>query len=194
MRTRLPNSTRAWATVSQIRGCRTARNELGNEAGRPHLLTMIDTLSPARRSWLMSRIRGKHTSPEMTLRRALHGLGYRYRLHRKGLPGSPDLVFPSRKKAIWVHGCFWHWHPDPACPIAKTPKSRTAYWSAKFTRNRARDARNLQAIVAVGWTALNVWECELHPRKLGATLRRVEEFLADYGSSATGGNGGTSSG
>lgn len=139
---------------------------------------MVDTLTPVERSRLMSRIRGKHTNPELILRKALHALGYRYRLHRKGLPGSPDLVFPSRKKAIWVHGCFWHWHADPGCRIAKTPKSRSDYWLAKFTRNRARDLRNACALEEVGWTSLTIWECQLHSRELKSTLARVEAILA----------------
>lgn len=145
----------------------------------------------------MSRIRGKNTTPELTIRRALHALGYRYRLHRKGLPGSPDIVFPARRKVIWVHGCFWHWHPVPNCPIAKSPRTRSEYWRTKLSRNRARDARNVKAIEELGWKSLTVWECELHTPKLNATLSRVETFLADecnYDSSTMGGRGGTSSG
>jgi DNA mismatch endonuclease (patch repair protein) len=125
----------------------------------------------------MSRIRGKHTKPELLLRRSLHALGYRYRLHGKGLPGSPDIVFPTRKKIVWVHGCFWHWHDDAQCPIAKTPKTRTEYWIAKLTRNRARDKRNETAIASRGWSWLIVWECQLSATQLPTTLQQVRAFL-----------------
>ncbi len=120
---------------------------------------MVDFLSPAERSKRMSRIRGKDTKPELALRSALHGLGLRYRLHDRSLPGEPDLVFRRRKTVVFVHGCFWHRHQG--CPIATTPKSNTDFWLEKFTRNVRRDADNRRALEATGWRVLIAWECQL---------------------------------
>ena len=100
----------------------------------------MDTLSKAERSERMARIRSKNTKPELQVRRLLHGLGYRFRLHRRDLPGSPDVVFAARRKIVFVHGCFWHGHKN--CKVANRPKSRRSFWSAKFKRNRERDAMN----------------------------------------------------
>ena len=121
---------------------------------------MIDTLTPAARSERMGRIRGKNTKPEMLVRRLVHGLGYRYRLHDKRLPGSPDLVFRGRRKVIFVHGCFWHRHPDPNCKLARMPKSRQDFWKPKLEGNRDRDERNRIMLNLEGWRELVVWECE----------------------------------
>ncbi len=120
---------------------------------------MVDRLSPEARSRNMARISGKDTSPEMTIRRLLHTMGYRYRLHARSLPGKPDLVFPSRRKAIFVHGCFWHRHQG--CRYAYRPKSRTDFWDRKFAQNVERDARNLRALADGGWQALVIWQCEI---------------------------------
>lgn len=120
---------------------------------------MTDFLSPKGRSERMSRIRGKDTGPEVALRKVLHSLGLRYRLHGSGLPGRPDLVFPRYKTIVFVHGCFWHRHAG--CSIATTPKSNTAFWLEKFEKNVARDARTSQALQALGWRVLIAWECEL---------------------------------
>ncbi|MET1111887.1 MAG: very short patch repair endonuclease [Allosphingosinicella sp.] len=139
----------------------------------------MDHISPQQRSQLMSRIRGKDTKPEMTLRRALHALGYRYRVHQRGLPGQPDIVFARRKKVIWVHGCFWHWHDETSCSIAKLPKSRTEFWEAKFLRNRQRDQRQAREMEALGWSAMIVWECQLASSHLKDTLAKVEKFLGE---------------
>ena len=109
----------------------------------------------------MGRIRSKNTSPEMLVRRALHAAGLRYRLHVKGMPGKPDLVFPSRRLALFVHGCFWHQHTDPACPETHKPKSRTDYWNPKLARNVAPDERHQAALQEQGWTVMTVWECEV---------------------------------
>ncbi len=106
----------------------------------------------------MSKVRGKDTTPEMKVRRLLHRLGYRYRLHARKLPGRPDIVFAKRKKVIFVHGCFWHRHPG--CPKASTPKSKTAYWLGKFERNVQRDTEVKDALESTGWKALVIWECE----------------------------------
>lgn len=120
---------------------------------------MADFLSPRERSERMSRIRGKDTRPELALRKVLHGLGLRYRLHGAGLPGKPDLVFPRYKAVVFVHGCFWHRHPG--CSIATTPKSNTAFWLEKFEKNVARDARVIAQLEGQGWKVLVAWECEL---------------------------------
>lgn len=107
----------------------------------------------------MRRIRSKGTAIEMTVRRAVHSLGYRYRLHDRTLPGQPDLVFSSRHKVIFVHGCFWHQHPDSSCKIVRKPKSKQGYWVPKLDRNKARDVGHLVALNQAGWDVLVVWEC-----------------------------------
>lgn len=122
---------------------------------------MADKLTPERRSANMSRIRSRDTSPELAVRRAAHALGYRFRLHRKDLPGKPDLVFPGRKALIFVHGCFWHQHADPACLNGRRPKSRPEYWDPKLDGNIARDARRRTELEAAGWNVLILWECEI---------------------------------
>jgi DNA mismatch endonuclease (patch repair protein) len=121
-------------------------------------LGAMDTLSPKERSARMARIRSKDTKPEKLVRGLAHSLGYRFRLHGKGLAGSPDLVFPSRKKVIFVHGCFWHAHGK--CSVANMPKSRTDYWKEKFSRNKARDKANQRQLRKEGWEVLVVWECQ----------------------------------
>jgi len=122
---------------------------------------MTDTLTPAERSERMSRIRSKGTKPEMIVRRLVHGMGYRYRLHRRDLPGIPDLVFPRLKKVIFVHGCFWHRHPDPQCKLARLPKSRLDFWKPKLEANKRRDLENIDKLSDLGWTNLIVWECDI---------------------------------
>jgi DNA mismatch endonuclease (patch repair protein) len=112
----------------------------------------------AQRSALMRRVRRIDTKPEMVVRRRLHALGYRFRLHDKRLPSSPDIVLPGMRAIILVHGCFWHRHHG--CRLATTPKSRVAFWSAKFAANEARDARDQATLRAAGWTVHVVWECE----------------------------------
>ena len=107
----------------------------------------------------MQAIRSKDTKPELVLRRLLHGLGYRYRLHRRDLPGTPDLAFPSRKAVIQVHGCFWHQHAG--CPRAHAPRSRLDYWQPKLARNQARDLLAQERLSDLGWRCLTIWECEL---------------------------------
>jgi DNA mismatch endonuclease (patch repair protein) len=137
----------------------------------------MDTLTPAERSAIMARVRGKNTRPELAVRRLAHGMGYRYRLHRRDLPGAPDLVFRSRRKVVFVHGCFWHRHPR--CPNTRTPKSRVAFWTTKLTGNRKRDLANLRRLASTGWRALVIWECELrHPDDV---RRRLRAFLEGRG-------------
>lgn len=120
----------------------------------------MDKISTARRSKNMSAIRSKGMKPEMIVRRLAHSVGYRYRLHRKDLPGKPDLVFPSRKKVIFVHGCFWHQHQDPDCKIARLPKSNLDYWLPKLKKNQTRDAEHCQKLKDMGWDVLVIWECQ----------------------------------
>lgn len=119
---------------------------------------MTDTVSPEVRSAMMSGIRGKDTKPEMVVRRLLHRLGYRFRLHGKDLPGKPDLVFTARRKVVFVHGCFWHGH---GCKVGRLPKSRTEYWLAKINGNRDRDSESVSKLEAAGWSVLVLWECDI---------------------------------
>lgn len=118
----------------------------------------MDTRSPEQRRRIMQAVKTKNTGPELLLRRALFAAGYRFRLHRKDLPGRPDIVFPGRRKAIFVHGCFWHGHN---CTKGRASKSRTEYWGPKLEANKARDAKNLRDLEAIGWEAVVVWQCEL---------------------------------
>ncbi len=138
---------------------------------------MADTVSPEARSRIMARVKSKGMKPEMQVRRLLHGLGYRYRLHRADLPGRPDLVFPSRCKVVFVNGCFWHRHDG--CPRVRIPATNREYWIAKLGRNHARDARNVVSLEEQGWAVLTVWECQL--RDLPATAERLVAFLEGEG-------------
>lgn len=137
---------------------------------------MADTLSPSARSERMGKVRGRDTKPELIVRRLLHGMGYRYRLQARDLPGRPDIVFRGRRKAIMVHGCFWHRHPDDSCKLARLPKTRLDFWLPKLEGNRQRDIANVERLEAMGWEVLLVWECELRDReRLGNKLRRFIE-------------------
>lgn len=118
----------------------------------------MDSFSKAKRSQIMSKIRAKNTRPEIIVRSLLHSLGFRFRLHRKDLPGKPDVVLPKYKIAIFVHGCFWHQHPN--CKRASMPKSNVGYWKHKLLRNVERDASHAQALEQLGWKVVVVWECE----------------------------------
>jgi len=132
-----------------------------------------DNLTPEQRSERMRRVRQAGTRPEMTVRRRLHAMGYRFRLHRRDLPGSPDIVLPRARKVIFVHGCFWHRHAG--CRRATTPKTNTGYWIPKLEENQARDAKAILALHALGWSVHVVWECEAYDEpKLTQTLN---EFL-----------------
>ena len=119
---------------------------------------MTDRISPTKRSKIMRAIKSKNTSPEKRVRSVAHRLGLRFRLHRSDLPGSPDLLFPRRKTALFVHGCFWHRHEN--CPVATTPKTNTDYWSRKFKRNLERDRESRRKLEEAGWKVLVIWECE----------------------------------
>lgn len=139
---------------------------------------MVDRLSPEARSRLMARVRGKDTKPEMAVRRLLHSTGYRFRLHRRDLPGRPDIVLPARRKIILVHGCFWHRHTD--CRYAVMPSTRVEWWSAKLNQNVERDRTAIAALKAAGWQVLVVWECEIS-RDLRALAANLRAFLGPPG-------------
>lgn len=126
------------------------------------------------RSAQMSRIRARDTKPEMRVRRALHAAGLRYRLHAKDLPGKPDLVFRGRRIALFVHGCFWHQHPDPSCKLSRMPKSKLDFWRPKLEGNRLRDEKNRSALEAEGWIVIEVWECETKPDHLLRLIARLQ--------------------
>lgn len=144
---------------------------------QPVKCPMTDILTPAERSELMSRVRSKDTRPELLVRKLVHRMGYRFRLHARRLPGSPDLVFPRLRKVLFVHGCFWHQHPNPLCRIARMPKSRQDYWRAKLDRNRCRDSRQQQALLDLGWRFLVVWECET--QDLASLAEKIQMFLTE---------------
>jgi DNA mismatch endonuclease (patch repair protein) len=139
---------------------------------------MVDTISPERRSWNMSRIRGKNTKPELVLRSMLHREGFRFRLHRKDLPGCPDIVLPRYHTAIFVHGCFWHRHEG--CRYATMPSTRKEFWIEKFKKNIERDARNRTALEIAGWKVYVAWECELQ-HEPQTTLFRISTIIRSNG-------------
>src|SRR5580692_4112302 len=133
----------------------------------------MDIFTPAQRSAVMSRVRSKDTQPELAVRSMVHRLGFRYALHRRDLPGNPDLVFPSRGRIIFVHGCFWHGH---SCRAGRNrPASRQDYWSAKRERNMKRDRRNSARLRREGWSVLSVWECQT--REAVRLAERLKSFL-----------------
>ena len=134
----------------------------------------MDTMTQAKRSALMALIRSRDTKPEKVLRSALHRAGFRFRLHYRSLPGTPDLVFPSRRKVIFVHGCFWHLHK---CRKKSSwwPQSNREYWIPKLEANKARDARNRRRLAALGWRALTIWECET--RYIDRAAAKATRFL-----------------
>jgi DNA mismatch endonuclease (patch repair protein) len=133
----------------------------------------VDKLTPERRSANMRAIRSKGMKPELIVRRLAHSLGYRFRLHRRDLPGKPDLAFIGRKKAIFVHGCFWHQHPD--CREGRPPHSNGAYWQPKLRRNVERDRASIEELDVRGWQSLVLWECEL--KEVDALKRKLVAFL-----------------
>jgi DNA mismatch endonuclease (patch repair protein) len=132
-----------------------------------------DSLTPEQRRHTMARVRGKDTKPEMAVRRLVHALGFRYRLHRGDLPGKPDLVFVARGKVIFVHGCFWHRHRCKAG--RKVPRTNQDYWLPKLERNRRRDAAHRRKLRRLGWGVLVLWECQL--KDAAALEKRIREFL-----------------
>lgn len=139
---------------------------------------MPERLTPDERSRLMSRVKTRNTKPERSVRKLLSALGYRYRLHSKLLPGKPDIVFNRLKKAIFVHGCFWHGHQG--CPRGKRPSSRQDFWYPKLDKNAERDAATLSELESRGWSTLVIWECEV--RNTEALQEKLSQFLATQGS------------
>ena len=135
----------------------------------------MDKISAERRSANMRAIRSKDMSPEIVVRQVTHSLGYRYRLHRRDLLGRPDLVFPSRRKVIFVHGCFWHQHTSTACKIVRRPKSNQDYWTAKLERNVARDSEHQLRLCERGWKVAVIWECET--KELDGLRAKIKGFL-----------------
>lgn len=134
-----------------------------------------DPLSPAERSERMSRIRSKNTKPEVFVRSVLHRMGYRFRLHRKDLPGNPDIVLPKHRIVIFVHGCFWHQHPG--CRKATIPENNADYWGRKLRRNIERDRRVTQQLEELSWRVVTLWECEI-PRQEAALRERLNDALS----------------
>lgn len=132
----------------------------------------MDTHSPETRSKNMQAVKSKNTKPELAVRKALFALGYRFRLHRRDLPGSPDIVFPGKRKVVFVHGCFWHGHN---CRRGAAPNSREEFWNDKLKRNRARDKRNREELAQMGWRVFTVWECEI--KDLPKLLSCLQTFL-----------------
>lgn len=141
----------------------------------------MDTRTPEQRRRIMQSVGTRNTGPEMVVRRLAHRLGFRFRLHRKSLPGSPDLVFPRYRSVIFVHGCFWHGHD---CPKGRPPKSRVDFWIPKIERNKVRDAESVKALVSSGWRVLTIWQCETGDearvrRRLRAFLKPKKHGVAD---------------
>lgn len=132
----------------------------------------MDRLTKERRSWLMSRVKGRDTTPEIAVRSMIHRMGYRFRLYRADLPGKPDIVFGPRRKVVFVHGCFWHGHN---CGKARVPQSNGRFWKDKMDENRSRDRRHVRALAKTGWKVLVVWQCELKDPL--AVRRRIVDFL-----------------
>jgi len=140
---------------------------------------MVDVVSPAKRSQMMSGIKGKNSMPEMRVRKALFAMGHRYRLHRGDLPGTPDIAMPGRKIAIFVNGCFWHAHRG--CKYAKTPSTRTEFWTAKLQGNVDRDRRAADKLAEMGWRVLNVWECSTRDPSVAERLPDALRHWIDTG-------------
>lgn len=141
---------------------------------------MADIISKEHRSWNMSRIKGKDTKPELIVRSLLHRLGYRFRLHRKNLPGKPDIVFPSRKKVIFVHGCFWHKHK---CQYFKWPKTNAEFWRKKIEGNVCRDKKNVISLIASDWISLIIWECtfkNIRQSDWADNMQQIGDFIEKF--------------
>ncbi len=136
----------------------------------------LDTLSPEARSKRMSLVKGRDTKPERCVRGMLRKLGYRYRLQYSKLPGRPDFAFPAKRKAIWVHGCFWHRHEN--CALARLPKGRKDFWIPKLEGNKMRDLEHQNEVKQLGWQILVIWECELNNRHFVES--KIQNFLEDY--------------
>jgi DNA mismatch endonuclease (patch repair protein) len=142
----------------------------------------MDRIDKKRRSWNMSRIRGKNTKPEILVRSALHAMGYRFRLHPRALPGRPDIVLPKYRTALFVHGCFWHRH---GCQFSYTPKSRVKFWQRKFSRNVERDLQVRTELKSLGWRVVTLWECQVKSRdRLEKRIQQLFPSLSSTDSTA----------
>lgn len=134
---------------------------------------MTDRISKEHRSWNMSRIKGKNTKPELAVRSLLHRMGYRFRIHQKNLPGSPDIVLAKYKTILFIHGCFWHRHKD--CKYMYTPKSRIEFWNEKFKGTIKRDKLHKKSLKEMGWKVHVIWECEI-----GENISKLERRLINF--------------
>ena len=137
----------------------------------------MDKLTKERRSWNMARIPAKNTKPEISVRSILHRMGYRFRIHPKGLPGKPDIVLPKYHTTIFVHGCFWHGHEQ--CKDFAPPKTRTEWWLDKVNRNKEKDIENVTRLKKLGWRVIVVWECELTPDRIEGSIRSIADRLSN---------------
>lgn len=142
---------------------------------------MADKISPERRSLNMAAIKSRNTKPEIAVRKLLHASGFRFRLHRKDLPGRPDIVLPRYKTAVFVHGCFWHQHEG--CKLASKPSSRQEYWKAKFDRNAERDKNSFRTLTELGWQVVVIWECEVR-KNADEVVQRLAKLLSDHHASS----------
>ncbi|KWB80901.1 very short patch repair endonuclease [Burkholderia ubonensis] len=142
---------------------------------------MVDSVTPDKRSHVMSLVKGKDTQPEMIVRRIVYNEGFRYRLHDSRLPGKPDLVFNGRRKVIFVHGCFWHRHEN--CSLARIPKSNQEFWRIKLEGNRERDITNIRKLIDTGWHVLVIWECEL--KDISSIRNKIISFLNEISTKTT---------
>jgi DNA mismatch endonuclease, patch repair protein len=138
---------------------------------------MADKFSRAKRSAIMAKVKSKNTAPEVLVRRLLHGLGFRFRLHRSDIPGTPDIVLPRHRKAILIHGCFWHGHSR--CKRAKTPVTNAEFWLSKIAKNKARDRKAKRKLREQGWKVLELWQCQL--KSIENLVGRLEAFLRSPG-------------
>lgn len=137
---------------------------------------VMDKINPEKRSWVMAQVRGFNTKPEKIIRSLLHRLGYRFRIHRKDLPGKPDIVLPKFRTVIFVHGCFWHSHPS--CKHARIPETNEDYWLQKLNKNKIRDIQNKILLENNGWHVLIIWECELKNMEL--VQKRLINFFSSF--------------
>ena len=142
------------------------------------VISMADKMTPAQRHRCMASIKGKDTKPEMLVRRYLHGLGFRYSLHSKRLPGKPDIVLRKYHSVIFVHGCFWHGHPGESC--YRKPSTNVEFWEEKIRRNKERDAADVAALESLGWHVMVVWECELSKSRFESTMDNLVAGLRQY--------------
>lgn len=139
---------------------------------------MTDIVSKERRSYIMSKITSKNTSPELVVRKYLYHKGFRYRINVKTMPGSPDIVLFKYHVVIFINGCFWHKHSDPNCKIARIPKTRTDFWLSKLNKNVERDNVNCRLLKSKGWHVLTIWECQLKKKNLGRTLFSLDVAIS----------------